>query len=249
MSDTTPSEAYTLYVDESGDSNLTTINPDFPLFALCGVLVSNSEYQLLRRALNDLKVAFCGGKHVILHSRDIRQQIRSFAWMQVPQRRQEFYEALNAVVHMQAYQALAVAVRKAAYVEQVGRLTEDAYAVALSTLLENTVSLLTRLPGPPSLLHLVLERRGKREDQELGRNFQRILQRGTTHLTPTQLAVHTPTISFRPKSDNLNGHQLADLLAYPIARHVLAAGTANPAFEVLSTHLDPRYGLHIIPAP
>lgn len=139
--------------------------------------------------------------------------------------------------------------RKSAYVDHVGRLTEDAYAVALSTLLENAILMLIRLPGPPSPLHLVLERRGKREDLELARNFQRILQLGTAHLTPTQLAEHAPTIDFRPKADNLNGHQLADLLAYPIARHVLAAGNTNPAFEALSTHLDPSHGLRIIPTP
>ena len=249
MPDITTPEPYTLYVDESGDSNLVVINRDFPLFVLCGVLVSNSEYQAVRRALNDLKVTFCGGKQTVLHSRDIRKQTGAFTWLQVPQLRQAFYEAINAVVQQQAYQALAVVVRKAAYVEQVGRLTEDAYAIALSTLLENAVMLLARLPGTPSPLHLVLERRGKREDQELARNFQRILQLGTAHLTPDQLAAHAPTIDFRPKSDNLNGHQLADLLAYPIARHVLAANSTNPAFEILSTHLDPSHGLHIIPTP
>jgi hypothetical protein len=246
MPESNSPEPYTLYIDESGDSNLLVINTDFPLFVLCGVLVSRSEYQAMRQALNELKIDFCDGKHVILHSRDIRKQTGAFTWLQVPQRRQAFYTAINAVVQAQPYQIVAVAVRKAVYVEQFGRTLADAYALALSALLENAVLLLSQIPAPPPL-HLIFERRGRREDQELARNFQHILNVGTAHLTPEQLAVHAPTIDFRPKSDNLNGHQLADLLAYPIARHVLAASSTNPAFNVLSTHLDTAHGLRVLP--
>lgn len=238
----TPPEPYTLYVDESGDSNLAVTNPEFPLFVLCGVLVSNAEYQHLRQALNELKVTFCGSKAVILHSRDIRQQAGSFAWLQVPQRRQLFYEAINTVVQTQSYQALAVAVRKPDYLAQSDALPGDAYALALSALLERAISHLAQLAGPPPL-HLVLERRGRREDQALARSFQQVLLAGTSQLSALQLAAFAPKITFRPKADNLNGHQFADLLAYPIARHVLAPATPNPAFEVLR----PRLTLHIIP--
>jgi hypothetical protein len=35
------------------------------------------------------------------------------------------------------------------------------------------------------------------------------------------------------KDENINSLQLADLVAYPIARYVIEPNRANPAFEVL----------------
>lgn len=58
-------------------------------------------------------------------------------------------------------------------------------------------------------------------------------------------------ISFRDKRDNINGLQLADLIAYPIARYVIDKKRANPAFDELSPKLylkgNKRYGLKMFP--
>lgn len=36
---------YNLYIDESGDHGLSNLNPDFPIFLLCGVVISSVEYE------------------------------------------------------------------------------------------------------------------------------------------------------------------------------------------------------------
>ena len=57
--------------------------------------------------------------------------------------------------------------------------------------------------------------------------------------------------SFRYKKDNVIGLQLADLIAYPIARYVLNPKSPNPAFDVISdniyTYKGATLGMKIIP--
>jgi len=62
---------YNLFLDESGDHGLAKLEPDFPVFLLCGVLTTAENYELMRRSINDLKESIWGDKKVIFHSRDI----------------------------------------------------------------------------------------------------------------------------------------------------------------------------------
>jgi hypothetical protein len=53
------------------------------------------------------------------------------------------------------------------------------------------------------------------------------------------------------KSDDIIGLQIADLIAYPVTRHILDPDAANPAFEIIKeniyTEKDKLYGLKILP--
>jgi hypothetical protein len=40
-------------------------------------------------------------------------------------------------------------------------------------------------------------------------------------------------IEFRNKKQNINGLQLSDLVAYPIARYAMDKERANPAYEIV----------------
>jgi Protein of unknown function (DUF3800) len=48
-------EKYYYFIDESGDASLKNVNKDFPVFVLCGVLISESSYILLSERINKLK--------------------------------------------------------------------------------------------------------------------------------------------------------------------------------------------------
>ncbi|MBK9247997.1 MAG: hypothetical protein IPM69_07795 [Ignavibacteria bacterium] len=50
---------------------MTTPNPDFPVFLLCGVLIVSDEYEKLRASFNQIKHALWNNRDVIFHSRDI----------------------------------------------------------------------------------------------------------------------------------------------------------------------------------
>lgn len=49
------SSNYYLYLDECGDQNLANFDPSFPIFTLCGVIVSEEKLYELERQINDLK--------------------------------------------------------------------------------------------------------------------------------------------------------------------------------------------------
>lgn len=69
---------YYLFIDESGDHGLTTLNPDFPVFLLCGVLLAEPDYFAIRDEFNRIKGEFWKNKQVIFHSRDIRKCEKEF---------------------------------------------------------------------------------------------------------------------------------------------------------------------------
>jgi len=100
-------------------------------------------------------------------------------------------------------------------------------------------------------LTIVIERRGKNEDRKLNTHFQKLLSRGTGYVNAERLKALDLKIEFRYKKQNVNGLQLADLIAYPIARYVIDKNRANPAYELIESKIysknGKRYGLKIYP--
>jgi hypothetical protein len=84
---------------------------------------------------------------------------------------------------------------------------------------------------------IVAEKRGEREDRELHAAFQQIVTAGTAYVDQARFRRIRFTLKFLPKSMNIIGTQMADLAAYPIARHVLDGSKPNPAFDVIRPKL------------
>ena len=49
--DRTDKSKYYLFIDECGDHNLAKYDPGFPVFTLCGILVSRQNLNALNKAL------------------------------------------------------------------------------------------------------------------------------------------------------------------------------------------------------
>lgn len=85
----------------------------------------------------------------------------------------------------------------------------------------------------------------------LDEHFQRLLSRGTGYVSAERLRAYGLRIIFKSKRENINGLQLADLIAYPMARYVIEPDRPNPAFEVLAPKIytkgTRRYGLKVYP--
>src|SRR5687767_15992620 len=81
------------------------------------------------------------------------------------------------------------------------------------------------------------EKRGPSEDKRLADYFKGLCLRGTRRVSATDFQEVIPTLTFRNKKENINGLQLADLVAYPIARYLIEPGRDNPAFDVLKNKI------------
>jgi hypothetical protein len=156
---------YYLFIDESGDHGLVTTNPDFPVFVLCGILISENCLQSITNDIVGLKSHFWGDKKVILHSRDIRKCNNEFAVFFNQDVKQEFYEKLNSILAGNNYSVIASAILKDNYIKKYGRLASDVYELALSFIIERAVFYLNDLSEENCELEIIIERRGKREDK------------------------------------------------------------------------------------
>jgi len=223
---------YLLFIDESGDHGLTKINTDFPVFLLCGILLKEADYEGIRQSINTLKHNIWRNKEVIFHSRDIRKCEKEFQKLFDLELKARFYRELNLIIANALYTIIASAIDKNRFIEQFGKLQDDVYEVALSFVVEQAMIALKRFDSQATL-SIIIERRGKQEDKRLDDHFQRIVGKGTGKLGPADIASYNPSFIFKDKKENINGLQLADLVAYPIARYVIEPNRANPAFEIL----------------
>lgn len=249
MSD--PIKKYYLFIDESGDHGLVTLDPSFPVFLLCGLITSEESYIQTRDAINAIKKEFWGNKEVILHSRDIRKCEKEFQILFNLDLKRNFYTKINDVIENSKYRILASAINKEKYINTYGKLSNDVYELALSFIIERAIFCLDEIKDCKKHLEIIIEKRGKKEDKKLEEHFQRLVSRGTAYVSAERLQEVGIKITFKDKKENINGLQLADLIAYPIARYVIEPKRANPAFEVLEkkiyTKNNKRYGLKIFP--
>lgn len=221
-----------LFIDESGDHGLTKIDTDFPVFLLSGVLITEKNYETIRQSINKLKHSIWGNKEVIFHSRDIRKCEKEFQKLFDLDVKKYFYEEINKIISGSDYTIIASSIQKNRFIEMFGKLQDDVYEVALSFVIEQAIMALDSI-GVKTNLSIVIEKRGKKEDKQLDDHFQRIVGKGTGRLSPERIIKCNPTFTFKNKRENINGLQLADLVAYPIARYVIEPNRANPAFDIL----------------
>lgn len=242
---------YNLFMDESGDHGLTTIVPEFPVFLLCGVLVSQSDYETIKTSMNAIKSEHWDDKKVIFHSRDIRKQEKEFVKLFDMDVKQKFYNGINQIITDGDYTIIASGVRKDRYIKTYGKLSNDVYELSLSFIIERTVFCLDAKPNGQKKVNIIIEKRGKKEDKRLAEHFQRLIARGTGYVSAERLRAYNMSIEFVGKTENINGLQLADLIAYPMARYVIDPTRANPAFEMLEDKIyqraGKRYGLKVFP--
>lgn len=224
---------YFIFIDESGDHGLKNLDPNFPNFALCGVIMSESQYEALKEDFNSIKAHFWKDKKVIFHSRDIRKCDKEFKILLDNAVKAEFYSQLDCAIERNCFTIISSVIKKEEYIRKYGKLRTDVYEISLSFIVERSVFYLDSLDDKISKLYFIIEERGKKEEATLKSHFERLKQVGTYYVTPERLNTYNFDIAFRNKRNNVNGLQLADLIAYPIARYVGDKARANPAFDII----------------
>lgn len=165
---------FKLFIDESGDHGLVSLDPQFPVFLLCGILCSEESYENLRVNFNRIKMEFWQSPHVIFHSRDIRKVEKEFKILFDLVVKKKFFEELDEVVKDAKYRIIASAIDKFKYINTYGRLSNDVYELALSFIIERAVFSLDELDIPDKTLEIIIEKRGRKENKQLEEHFQRL---------------------------------------------------------------------------
>lgn len=214
---------YVIFVDESGDPSISSIDPEFPFFVLVFCIFKKSDYfsQTLPR-MGQFKFRYWGHDLVILHSHEIRKEQNQFSMLVNADYRNHFLNDLTDLIDSFCFHIVAEVINKYDFVRDSG-YSNNPYSVALHLCLEKAYMFLHACGQGDGLTHVVVEKRGAKEDKELTTSFQQI----------THFPLQSFQLEFAGKQLNSSGLQVADLVAYPIARNAIKPLQTNRSFEVV----------------
>ncbi len=224
-----PFGEYLVYVDESGDHNLTRIDPQFPVFVLLFATFSKNAY--VNQVCPDLqrfKFEFWGHDEVVLHEHEIRKPFGDFLMLIQEPVRTRFLARLNQLMASLPTMLVAVVIDKNAFLNRYHKPVNP-YEYALETGLERIYRHLDGIGQGSKTTPIIVERRGRKEDAELELAFRRVCDGHNALNRPFPL--HLVMI---PKSANSAGLQLTDLMARPVALKHLRPGQPNRAFDIIN---------------
>lgn len=240
---------YVIYVDESGDHSLNSVDRDYPVFVLDFCIFRKDHYaNVVAPRVQAFKFDHFGHDIVVLHEHEIRKQKPPFVFLKSRDKRDAFMDGLNRLIQETDFTIIASAIHK----ERLNRRYVEPgnpYEMALTFCMERAHAFLRDCGQHERTTHIVVERRGKREDDDLELAFRRICD-GANDVGE----MSGFEIVFADKKTNSAGLQLADLTARPIGRHVLDPAQPNRAWNIIEpklrrsqTGMVKGWGLKIFP--
>lgn len=217
-----------VYVDESGDHAMRSIDPQYPVFVLAFCVFHKEHYsRCVVPALELLKFKHFGHDQIILHENEIRKEKGVFRIFPTREHKNAFMNELTSIVAENNFILISSVIKKEPLKEQQ-ELAPNPYHIALGFCLETVYDYLKEKGEEKLLTHIVFEKRGKKEDEELELEFRRICD------GRNKKGINLPfEILFSDKKAMSSGLQLADLVARPIGLHVLRSEQPNRAFDIL----------------
>lgn len=228
-----------LFLDESGDHGLSFIDSQNPLFLLCGILISTNENDFLNQALDKIKRKFWETDAIIFHSRDIRKCSNEFKILLDQRLKSNFHSRVNTMMKDSKFSVIPSGINKNKYIHQNGYKSDDIYELCLSAIVEKSIQIVNKTTRESYKLDIIIEKRGKREDKQLRSHLDEILLNGTSKLSKFVIEKFEIVVTFKSKKENCNGLQLADLIAHPIAQHLINHEKENLAFEIIKDKIHP----------
>lgn len=225
-----------LFLDETGDHGLSFVDENFPLFLLAGCLFEDTELTKIEQEINKFKIEFFKTTDVVLHSRDIRKCDGSFQILFDLGLKKRFYENLDKIINEAKFTIIGSGVNKDEHIKKYGRGAKDPYALSLSFIIERLIFCLDK-KGDKSIVDVQIEKRGRKEDQQLLNQYNKILDNGTYYVTPDRLRNRIGKFDSFLKRENIIGLQVADLCAYPLARHILSPSEPYPPFDIIKSKI------------
>lgn len=231
---------YYLFIDECGDHNLEKYDPGFPVFTLCGILVSRNNLKSLNKAFEELKFEIFGTKEIVIHSVDIRKWRGPFSVLENEKLRVRFFEGIERILSQHdVYVIVSCTILK----EQLTKFCirgekDDVYGLSLSYLIERSIFCVdNENKDKTPEISIVVERRGKNEDNRLLNYYNGLRNRGTKWVVAERLRSRISDFGFKNKKDNIIGLQIADLIAYPVTIHLFHPERPNPSYEAVKHNI------------
>jgi len=218
---------YRLYIDEVGNSDLgSSTDPNNRYLNLTGVIIELGYVQdTVHPEMEALKQRFFSShpdEPLIFHRRELSRRIHPFQALKDPVLNAEFDKALLECLKRWEYWVVSVTIDKLELKTRYTVWQYHPYHYCLHVLLERYVMF---LEGVSHQGDVMAEARGGKEDQKLKASFTGIYENGTPYMDKArfQAALTSKELKLKQKSNNISGLQLADLLAYPSSKSIMAS--------------------------
>ncbi len=217
---------YRLYVDEVGNSDLNASNdPNHRYLSLTGVILELEYVQAtVFPAIEALKIRYFASHPddpLILHRKELVNKRFPFHSLRDPEVERQFNGDLLALLRYLNYTVITTVIDKLEHVQRYTTWRYDPYHYCLAVLLERYIHWLTRHDCTGDVL---AESRGGHEDRRLKASFERLYEGGSEYVSADKFSrrLTSRQLKVKPKSNNIAGLQLADLIAHPSFKATLA---------------------------
>ncbi|MBL7645817.1 MAG: DUF3800 domain-containing protein [Candidatus Hydrogenedentes bacterium] len=210
---------YRMYIDEVGTSDMkSSSNPNHRFLSLTGVIMELEHVRTdVFQRLEGLKSRYFEShpdEPLVLHRKELVNKREPFGALRDPIVEASFNGDLLKLLHELEYTVVTVVIDKQAHGEKYTVWKYEPYHYCLAMLVERYTRWLTRRGGTGDVM---AESRGGKEDMRLKKSFRGLLEQGTSFMDASQIRGPLTSIELKvkPKSNNIAGLKLADLLAHP----------------------------------
>ena len=217
--------SYRLYLDESGDhryDNLEEISRRYLTILGC-IFQRDKDYEEMSNRMAAIKQKYWPhqdpDKPIIFHREDMVRKRGSYSILTDPSTLESFNRDLVDLLVTTKFIVLNVTIDKQSHLGRY-KYPEHPYHYCLQVMLERYVFWLTECKSEGDVMG---ESRGQ-EDLALKKEYRRIWLDGTIQKPDSSLfqtRLTSKEIKIKPKTSNIPGLQIADLLAYPLKEKLL----------------------------
>lgn len=217
---------YRMYIDEVGNSDLkSSENPLHRFLSLTGVIIE-LEYvsETLFPNVENLKFKYFKSHPddpIILHRKELVNAKYPFKALKDEKVKRQFDKELLAFLNKWEYSAISVCLDKKAHKNTYKVWRYDPYHYCLALLLERYTFFLEQKQTQGDVM---AESRGGKEDKRLKASFAKLWQEGTEFISQKRFheVFTSKQLKVKPKSNNISGLQLADIIAHPSRNEILS---------------------------
>lgn len=247
-----PDERYRLYIDESGDHMFKKLaQPSHRFLCLIGCLLRGREYRRFHDQLEKFKqkhIPHSPDQPVILHRADIMNRRGCFWRLRDLRKARAFDDDLLTLVKETDFRIVAIVIDKLV-LKQKYPAPAHPYHLALGYMLQRYCGLLNHINRRGDVL---AESRGGREDRLLKDSYSRVLERGVWMTRPEffQRALTSRELKLKPKSANIAGLQLSDMIGHPVRQSIviekgMLPGPLGPFAARLIPQIQDKFNRHL----
>ena len=248
-----PEDRFRLYIDESGDHVFKHLEEEGHRYlCLLGCWFRGRDYRVFHQELETFKqrhIPHNPDEPIILHREDIINRRRAFWRLRDPDKADAFDIDLLALIRRAEFKIVAVVIDKKALQLQYPTPAHP-YHLGLGFMLQRYCGFLNHINRRGDVM---AESRGGHEDRLLKDSYTWVYQHGLfgkTDATFFQQALTSKELKVKPKSVNIAGLQLADLLANPLRKAVLierhkVQGPLAPFAKRILAAVEDKFNRHL----